>query len=172
MSHSLHTSGHASMHVHHIMHGSGWLFELLLGLVQSIWTGMAPVNSSGICWFVAVARLTVLFLFLLSLGGKTTRFLATFLGAAGSLAFCSSSMTCAGSSGTCNDASTIWTAQLLQTHSHWRRERKEGYIRRHRRKDCSEGYRHTVIGERNVKRDRDTQHLTRKCEETDKDTVI
>jgi len=74
--------------------------KLLLGFVQSIWTGMAPANSSGMCWFVAVAMLTPLFLFLLSLGGKTTRFLATFLGAAGSLAFCSSSMTCAGSSGT------------------------------------------------------------------------
>ena len=44
--------------------------------------------------------LTALLLRFRSLGGKTARFLATFLGAAGSFAFCSSSMTRAGSSGT------------------------------------------------------------------------
>ena len=58
-----------------------------LPLVQSIWFGGGATNSSGMCTFVAVAMLTVLLPRFLSLDGKATRFLATFLGAAGSFAF-------------------------------------------------------------------------------------
>ena len=62
---------------------------------------------------------TVLLPRFLSLGGKVTRFLATFRAAAGSLAFCSSSMTTAGSSGTCTlPALSCVLSLVIQVYAH------------------------------------------------------
>ena len=63
--------------------------------------------------------LTVLLPRFLSLGGKVTRFLATFLAAAGSLAFCSSSMTTAGSSGTCRLSHQPSKHTQANANAHW-----------------------------------------------------